>query len=46
MSYDYETDFATAECEQHGDSVAIECSSCGMDTCAVCVKCEWCEADV
>lgn len=48
MSYDYDygVDFATADCETHGEVTAIECRACGMDTCAVCSKCEWCDAEV
>lgn len=45
MSYDYEIDFATADCEMHGEDVSVrECNACGMDTCSACSACEWCGA--
>ena len=36
-------EIATAECETHGVTIAIECNACGMDTCNTCTNCEWCE---
>lgn len=43
---DYGIDFATSECEKHGEVTTVECRACGMDTCSTCTKCEWCEAEV
>ena len=35
--------FATSDCDTHGETMATECNTCGMDTCTICTICEWCE---
>lgn len=37
-----ELDTAMGECDTHGFVATRECKNCTLDTCAICVECEYC----
>jgi hypothetical protein len=37
-----ELDTTVGECDVHGYVATRECKNCTLDTCAVCVVCEFC----